>query len=89
MKITWEYIVQLEPKLLELEKQIKAVKDDRTKPSFCANNVWYRQFKPKMVVLVGWSSKSKLPELMTDDAYDVAYDHLYALLPNCRNCMCL
>lgn len=27
--------------------------------------------------------------LWGDDAYDVAYEHLYELLPDCRNCGCL
>jgi hypothetical protein len=27
--------------------------------------------------------------LWTDEAYEVGYDHLYALLPDCRGCICI
>jgi hypothetical protein len=39
--ITWEELVQLEPRLLELYRQIQAVRNDKSARSFCANAHWY------------------------------------------------
>ncbi len=56
---------------------------------FCANEVWYAWggLKDRLCRLVGWDASR--PELQNSEAYDVAYEHLYDLLPNCRNCHCL
>jgi hypothetical protein len=51
--ITWEQLVELEPRLLELYKQAEQVIDDGSSPSFCANDIWYEQFKPRLEELVG------------------------------------
>jgi len=60
----------------------------RKSPRFCANETWYRQFKPRVVALVGFDAKNE--RLTNSDAYDVAYQSLYAMLPNCsRNCGCM
>ncbi len=54
----------------------------------CANHLWYRPFglKARLTELVGWAAQK--PELRTQDAYDLAYEYLYRLLPDCRNCGC-
>ncbi len=39
--------------------------------------------------LVGWSAAKEDPVLRSGAAYDAAYETLYALLPDCRNCLCL
>jgi hypothetical protein len=90
--ITWTQIVKLEPRLAALYRQAKAVKDDKSKRSFCANTVWYGSygragFKDRMVRLVGFETAN--PRLQTMRAYDIAYGKLYSALPDCRNCMCM
>ena len=87
--LTWNDLAEREPRLVVLLMEIKQVKDDKSKRSFCANRVWYRDFKPRMIVLVGWDAEKDDPMLRTQEAYDICYDYLYAKLPNCRNCLCL
>jgi hypothetical protein len=36
-----------------------------------------------MMTLVGWSAAN--PKLRSEEAYDVAYDTLYELLPDCNH----
>lgn len=92
---SFESVCALEPRLLELEAKIKAIKDDGQTPSFCANHRWIGcagcdvcngGIKQELLQLVGWGAKNR--KLRTSDAYDVAYDYLYSLLPPCRNCFC-
>jgi hypothetical protein len=75
-----------EPRLAALERDIQAVKDTGG-AWFCANDHWYLRFKPQLMKLVGWGAEQ--PELRTCEAYDVAYDTLLALLPDCRECPCI
>ena len=70
---------------------------------FCANYTWYGHdglydsasnpvFVPRPSIkrmlegLVGWRAHKR--ELRNEKAYDTAYEHLYALLPNCHGCNC-
>jgi hypothetical protein len=86
--MNWSHIARVEPRLQNLLYEIKAVKDDKSKPSFCANAVWYGDgFRKRCIRLVGW--KSDKPILRTQQAYDLVYDKLYSALPDCRNCACL
>jgi hypothetical protein len=89
-KVTWKWLTAEEPALLRLEKDIRAVRDDGG-PSFCANRQWYGRrddgFKGRVYYLAGFSARNR--NLRTMEAYDVALKHLYALLPDCRNCGCL
>lgn len=94
--MTWDELVRLEPRLLDLEREVRAIRDDKRKPSFCANAVWLGYgipglagLKLKMTRLVGWEARGKAEGLHTERAYDVAYSHLYGLLPDCRNCGCI
>jgi hypothetical protein len=48
--VTWNELVRLEPELLVLEEDVSAVKPV---VGFCANRVWYSEFKPRLVALVG------------------------------------
>ncbi len=50
--ITFARLCRLEPRLRVLQARVRAVKGG---PNFCANAVWYRDFKPEVVRLVGWS----------------------------------
>lgn len=85
--ITWETMVQLEPRLGTLLEEIKNCQDLKLTKSFCANSVWAKKFKQKMIQLVGW--EAKITDLSTDQAYDIAYNVLYGALPPCRSCGCL
>ena len=82
---TWEYMIERQPLLLSLYRDAKKIKDEGGL-SFCANKVWYDDFKPRLVKLVGFECKTK--ELKTQEAYDRAYKKVYSVLPNCRNCIC-
>lgn len=91
INVTWKMLIELEPRLIDLERRIKAIKDNKKKPSFCANWFWYsspNRFRNHMSDLVGWDAEGDNPILKSSKAYDVAYEHLYSLLPNCRNCIC-
>jgi hypothetical protein len=91
--LSWGVLVAEEPALAELERELRAIEDDPARPAFCANLVWYgredpegRSYKERLHPLVGWEARN--PKLRSEHAYDLAYDHLYALLPDCRDCLC-
>jgi len=93
-KITWSLLCDLEPRLIHLLAKVRGIEDDKRKPSFCANSIWYGEYgqegiKPRLVQLVGWQAMGSDPRLKTTQAYDLAYKKLYNLLPPCRNCNCL
>lgn len=53
-------------------------------------------FKGKLKILIGWYRNGRThpdPEvekvLLSEAAYDAAYEHLFALMPDCQNCSCL
>jgi hypothetical protein len=85
-KARFEVLCEKEPYLATLLAQARAVHDDTSKPSFCANHVWVDVLKPQLLELVGWEARN--PELRTSEAYDLAYDVIYEALPACRNCGC-
>jgi hypothetical protein len=94
--LTFEQLCELEPRLLDLLNEARAIKDNRRKRSFCANQVWYgwrghEGFKPRLLDLVGFRRKhdGSDPRLATSRAYDVAYHTIYDALPDCRNCACV
>lgn len=94
--ITWAKLVKLEPRLAGVLAEARAVKDDKSKPVFCANAAWYgyganrNGLREKVIRLVGWEAERKgIPELRTQAAYDVAYHHVYDALPPCRDCICM
>lgn len=87
-KITWEVLVELEPRLQQVFDECAAVKDDQLAPWFCANRIWYNRFKPRIVQLVGFE-RADHPILGTPTAYNIAYNTCYHQLPYCRDCDCL
>ena len=89
---TWAQLVKREPLLGALEASIREVRP--MGPHYCANARWYgynewrgRGMKPRLERLVGWVARC--PDLRTSEAYDVAYRHLYKLLPDCLDCLCV
>jgi len=83
--LTWPQLVELEPALLDLYRAAQAV--DGRDAHFCANRVWYDSFKPRLLALAGWEARQ--PALKMQEAYDLAYETIYAALPPCRDCQCL
>jgi hypothetical protein len=81
--MAWQELTTSEPELLDLEAERQSITDDGG-AAFCANAVWYgygpyqsNGFKARLLALVDYG-----------EGYDEATRHLYAQLPNCRNCLC-
>lgn len=87
-----------EPRLQRLLDRVDYIRaaDKHFRPErFCANAQWYGyggveqqrdSLRSGVCELVGWDAA--LPELRSEDAYDVAYRYLSERLPDCRNCGC-
>ncbi len=89
---TWEDLAAREPRLTQLRRAVEQVTAEDGQ-RFCANEYWYASaggpnFRGQMMRLVGWHAENPDPVLHTMAAYDTAYETLYALLPDCRNCDC-
>ena len=84
---TWAQLARLEPGLARLRREARAV--DGRDPHFCANRVWYQDFKPRLLPLVGWCRDDGPAVLRTQAAYALAYDTIYQELPGCRGCWCI
>ena len=79
-------LTKIEPRLKQLYNKARQV--DGSEANFCANRVWYEEFKPQLLNLVGQGAAR--PELQTVEAYDVAYKKIYRALPNCgEGCSCI
>jgi hypothetical protein len=85
---TFEELRKLEPGLTELANAARHYQKRRSR-TFCANSVWYRELRPRLVLLVGWGSRHPEPVMRSQEGYDIAYDTIYSLLPDCRGCSCL
>lgn len=83
--VTFEQLCEHEPRLRTLEQEIQNLQADS--PHWCANNVWYRDFEGRFNFLVGWHAVN--PVLNSEVAYNVAFGHLYGLMPPCKDCACL
>jgi hypothetical protein len=88
-ELSWERIVEIEPRLRAAEREIKAIAHSdsafpRGEP-FCANAIWYGYLDPSFSLkarvrrYTGWHAEK--PELRSQAAYRLAYEHLYNLLP--------
>lgn len=87
-KITWERIVQVCPALGRMRDE--ASKVDDSDPYFCANDVWFELFKPRLLRLVGFEALPVYSDWMYGHvAYDIAYQTIYNELPDCRMCACM
>lgn len=88
--MTFADLVALEPRLGSLEAEIKAIRRP-DEGEVCANELWYRDgYKRRMSALVGWYRVGPRHDvLVTPEAYELAYSHLYNLLPDCRDCGCM
>lgn len=82
--MTWGELIELEPKLEALRKQIQLVDD--SKPNVCATEIWLKHFKPRMVQLVGWERIEGPAVLKTEEAYRLAYHVLFhQTMPDCKH----
>ena len=84
---TWDDIVEIEPRLGQLLKEIQAI--DGSSVPFCANQGWYGRggdrasFKMRMMLMVGHFAFSR--DLANNQDYDTAYGMLYGALPDCKH----
>lgn len=85
VKMTFESLATIEPRLLQLYNEARCIKPEGR--NFCANEVWYKQFKPRLLRLVGWEAEN--PLLATAEAYEISYKTIYDALPDCRVCSCI
>jgi hypothetical protein len=53
--LTWTALVERQPLLAELAHRCASA-DSGMNEHFCANELWYNQFKPKLLELVGWEA---------------------------------
>jgi hypothetical protein len=81
-------LLKRETGLAHLQLELMSVKDEGG-DSFCANRMWYVRYEPQLKTLVGKQAARNDPFLRSQEAYDLSYHHLYKLLPNCRNCVCV
>ena len=85
-------LLRLEPRLRELEGQVRAVDDDGAAPWFCSNFVWL-SLQATLKELIGVARIPQADDESTSALFDgrsfrVAYAHLSRLLPPCRSCGC-
>lgn len=75
--MTWEDLIELEPKLLTLYN--RALEIRKRRPGVGALDLWIGPrsgMKDEMTALVGWGRRDN-PRLATSEAYDLAYDKIY------------
>lgn len=101
-EVNWVELVAREPLLLTLAAEIngirrtwRRVKSTNPWASFCANGKWGGYGRPREVSLnwrlgqlVGWNREDDDPVLSSSEAYEVAVQALYDMLPDCYNCGC-
>jgi hypothetical protein len=94
LALDWQEMVRLEPALGDLLAEVKAIKDDGSRPSFCRDALYLPAhpgevgLKCRITELVGWSSRNRGSLLGTSEAYDIALRVIIGALPPCRNCGC-
>ena len=102
-RLTFARLSEMEPLLLALERAVDArTAANRRRRNWCANAAWYGygafadapSFRRHLPHVVGWH-RAPAPAhphdavLRSEEAYCVAYAHLYERLPDCRTCGCL
>ena len=83
--LTWEDLVNKEPTLFFLLKNIQHIQDPGG-PSFCALQLWVDQYKDQLFQLVGPDSAAQDLILRSHHALHIAFDKLFYALPHCRDC---
>lgn len=92
--MTFNELATMEPRLRELEAAIMVrTKSEQGDKLTCANAHWYgcegaSGYKVWLEQLVGWHRKIGSEVLRSSEAYMVATNHLYSLMPDCKGCGC-
>ncbi len=76
---TFKELAELEPELKPLEAEAKTKYQSLC--DGCDLDVWYQEFKPRVVRLIGYNRPVFHDVLSSSEAYDIAYQHLYKSLP--------
>lgn len=84
----WAGIVKLEPRLGQLERAIRRVRDNHARRSFCGTDVYMRRFAWQLERLCGGEATRAPQELQDFWLFQDVNDYLLDLLPPCRNCDC-
>jgi len=93
VRLTWDEIALLHPTITATEAavcDVAARARDGEWPAWCANEYWYERVKPMLRLAVGNEAHERLVladpgKLRSREAYDVAYQHLWGLLPDCMH----
>lgn len=85
-------LFRLEPRLLELQREVDAVVDDGKSSWFCSNYVWL-PVNTRLRLLIGVArvtpaGEALQPELFDSRAYERVFTFLSQRLPPCRGCGC-
>ena len=85
-------LVELEPRLTELEADVRGIRDDGSNSWFCSNFVWM-PVAGRLKALVGTArlpvgEETRTGVLFDGRSYMVAFYHLSRLMPPCRDCGC-
>lgn len=88
----YETLAALEPRIKDLERRARAVKDDGSGAFFCSNYLWLPMYT-ELRDLIGAQRKrvdgeSKQGILYDSYAFEQVYIELSRLLPPCRDCGC-
>jgi len=84
--MTFEKCVAYDHRLSSLEAAVKAhAKAHKNDANYCANEYWYSKNGPRAILqhLVG--DDAYVQQLATKEAYDICYNHLYDILPDCTH----
>lgn len=84
-RLTFEELCDREPRLAALRDEIARL--PRRSRGACANALWFAtpNYKRILTGIIGHLAVQFDPDLRTSAAYDVAYQSLYRLLPNCQH----
>ena len=77
--LSWEQIIEIEPELNNLYLEAKNYQVGK---NYDRDHTWYREFKPRMILLVGMMAKN--PIISTSSAYDTCYFKISEALPKDR-----
>jgi hypothetical protein len=71
-------LAKMEPGLKSLADEIIKFRDSKNYKKQDVVGTWYKNYKPKMLLLVGYSARN--PKMQRADYYDTAYLYLFYLL---------
>ena len=80
----------MEPRLVELEQEVDAVRDDGQATWFCSNFLWL-PVNTRLRLLIGVARVRQPDEdrrLYDSRAYELVFTHLSQRMPPCRGCGC-